>query len=344
MEGHSSASYALFSRDERTQGLFRASWLAAIDSIGCPSFPVCRGFGLLAFFRYILRFHHHRKSRRLIFGTSEILLCLWLSKPRDVLVFTGLGRLLQTDGLSAQFVRLALRLAYKKQTVIALNEDDQQYLSNLFSNAVILINGEGYKFSDDGFPTRPRPLLRVGYVGRLLKSKAVDQLIEAAAALDDCHLTLVGDIDFSNSDAIDRKWLAEKIESATGKLQYLGFVTDVKSVLRDVDVVVSMSVREGLPFSTLDAIDSGCLAVLSPVPGHLSFDGLEGVVFSNPGNLIEVMRSIVATPGTYFNFDPLRRRSLCREKFGFESVVRSIATMLGQTDATTAKQFNGYRR
>jgi glycosyltransferase involved in cell wall biosynthesis len=191
-----------------------------------------------------------------------------------------------------------------------------------------LINGEGYQFSECRVAARPRKPLRIGYVGRLLKSKAVDRLIEAATLSSGCRLTLIGDIDFGNSDGIDANWLEEQIANSDGKLVHTGFVDDVKAVLKDIDIVVSMSIREGLPFAVLDAIDSGCLAILSPVPGHKSFDGIDGVLFTHVDNLPVILQSIADTPEIYFQYDQDIRKAICIRQFGIEVVTQVIANFL----------------
>jgi glycosyltransferase involved in cell wall biosynthesis len=321
-------SYALFSRDARTHGLFRGSWLTAIDSIGATAVSECRGFGWSALVRYIYRFYHRRNCHRLIFGTSEVLLTIGLGRSGDVLIFTGLGRLLQDGGAISTLVRIALRLCYRGQSIISLNSDDQRYLSELFSTQAYLIDGEGYEFSGNVLLTRPRTPLRIAYVGRLLKSKAVDQLICTVAGLNGCRLTLIGDIDFGNSDGIDPRWLGQQIISSEGRIEHVGFVQDVRTVLHDIDVVVSMSIREGLPFAVLDAMDSGCLAILSPVPGHLAFEGMDGIIFTETAMLSSVLQNIIDTPEQYFRYNPNFRKNACRERFGYTHIAASIETIL----------------
>lgn len=323
-------SYALFSRDARTHGLFRGCWLTAIDKIGGTAVSECRGFGWSALVRYIYRFYRQRNCRRLIFGTSEVLLTLALGKSDDVWVFTGLGRLLQAGGNISKLVRFILRLCYRGQNIISLNSHDQRYLSELLSNQAYLIDGEGYKFSASVLSTRPRKPLRIAYVGRLLKSKAVDQLICAVAGLNGCRLTLIGDIDFGNSDGIDSIWLEEQIISSGGRIEHVGFIQDVRAVLHDIDVVVSMSIREGLPFAVLDAMDSGCLAILSPVPGHLAFEGMDGIIFTETAMLSSVLQNIIDLPETYFRYNPNFRKNACQERFGYSHIATSIETILRQ--------------
>lgn len=325
-------SYALFSRDARTHGLFRGSWLTAIHSIGGTAVSECRGFGWSDLVRYIYRFYRQRNCHRLIFGTSEVLLTLALGKSDDVLVFTGLGRLLQARGNISKLVRFILRLCYRGQSIISLNSHDQRYLSELFSTQAYLINGEGYQFSGDALSTRPRRPLRIAYVGRLLKSKAADQLICAVAGLNGCRLTLIGDIDFGNSDGIDPIWLEQQIMNSEGQIEHVGFIQDVRSMLHEIDIVVSMSIREGLPFAVLDAMDSGCLAILSPVPGHLAFDGMDGILFTETAMLPSVLQKIIDTPEKYFRYNPYIRKDACRERFGYSHIAISIENILRQLE------------
>ncbi|MBB3944002.1 glycosyltransferase involved in cell wall biosynthesis [Sphingorhabdus rigui] len=319
--------------------------MTAIDTIGGTAVSECRGFGWSALIRYIYRFYCRRNCHRLIFGTSEVLLTIGLGRSNDVLIFTGLGRLLQAGGAVSKLVRIALRLCYRGQSIISLNSDDQRYLSELFSTQAHLINGEGYQFSGHILSARPRRPLRIAYVGRLLKSKAVDQLISAVAGLNGCRLTLIGDIDFGNSDGIDSTWLGEQIISSGGRIEHVGFIQDVRSVLHDIDVVVSMSIREGLPFAVLDAMDTGCLAVLSPVPGHLAFEGMDGIIFTETAMLSSVLQTIIDSPEKYFRFNPNFRKDACRERFGYSHIATSIETILRQlVMCEDLKNFDAYEQ
>lgn len=327
----SSKKIVLFSRDDRTFKLFRKSWVEAItDSKICFSIKN-RGFGILRAVIALFNFNKEYKSIRIIFGTSEICFYCLFSSKNDIWVFTGIGRLLQYPGRIQILVTLFLKMAYRQQKIVALNPQDLTYLENIFPSKVILIHGEGFDFNISSIVEKNTiPPLVIAYVGRLLKSKGVDRLIEAFIKLPDsnCELRLIGDFDFSNSDSLSAEWLADMTTRSKGKIYCYGFVNNVKDLLKGVDVYVSLSDREGLPFSVLDAIEAGCLVVLSPVPGHLSFADLDGITFEGSEDLLTILERILAHPAKYCGFDPTKRLRICNARFGIQSIINEIKTKI----------------
>lgn len=323
-------SSALFSRDERTFKLFRKSWVTALEASNFEIKIFNRGFGFFRLFKAIINFIYNHRSLRFIFGTSEICLYYIFSQKKDVLIFSGLGRLLQKDGVIKNFVCSYLRFLYKNQKIIALNADDALFLKSIFSTEIILINGEGYDFKGAQIKRVRRGSIVVGFIGRMLKSKGVDRLIEEFLLIknDYCELHLFGDFDFSNSDSIHKDWLSEKIRISNGKITHHGFVDNVDDALRRVDIFISLSEREGLPFSVLEAIDAGCFLLLSAVPGHFPFAGLDGVDLINPGEILESLNALIAYPEKINEFNQARRVLECEQRFGMGSVVNQISISL----------------
>jgi glycosyltransferase involved in cell wall biosynthesis len=317
---------ALFSRDERTFGLFRKSWLIALERSDFQVRVYNRGFGYLRLLKSSIDFICAKESLRLIFGTSEICLYYIFSKKDDILVFTGLGRLLQKDGLRKRFVCTYLKIFYKEQKIVALNSDDVLLLSMIFSSEIFLIEGEGFHFRDIqvkrglGYP------LVIAYAGRMLRSKGVEKLIEQFLLIksDQCHLHLFGDFDFSSSDSISTDWLYKKLFEAKGRIRYHGFIKDIKKIMASIDIFVSLSEREGLPFSVLEAIDAGCYVVLSAVPGHLSFSSLDGVEIISANKIANTLNTLISDPKRITSFDQDQRIIACQQRFGTESVVNQI--------------------
>jgi len=321
----------LFSRDDRTFKFFRGSWIKAITESGTPFSVVNRGFGFLKACIALINFNREYKSIRIIFGTSEICLYSAFSSKDDIWVFTGIGRLLQYDGKVQKLTKLFLKCAYRRQKIVALNTQDVAYLECFFPTKVILINGEGFAFNITSpiKKIKSNPLV-IAYVGRLLKSKGVDRLIEAFIRLThlNCELHLVGDLDFSNSDAISSEWLHQMQSISNNKIKCYGFVNNVRDLLKQVDIYVSLSDREGLPFSVLEAIEAGCFVILSPVPGHLSFADLDGITFDGPKGLKVILEDIINHPKKYYNFDAIERIRICKSRFGIQNVVSEIKKKL----------------
>lgn len=321
---------ALFSRDERTFNLFRKSWLIALEASNFEIKVFNRGFGFFRLIKSVIIFICNRQSLRFIFGTSEICLYYFFSRKEDVLIFSGLGRLLQKDGLIKNFICSYLKILYKNQKIVALNADDASFLKSIFPTEIILINGEGFNFKGGQIKRELSNSIVIGFIGRMLKSKGVDRLIEKFLLIENdcCELHLFGDFDFSNSDSIHQDWLSEKISGSNGKITHHGFVDNVRDVLRRVDIFVSLSEREGLPFSVLEAIDAGCFLLLSDVPGHFSFAGLDGVDLINPSEILESLNALIANPEKITEFNQVQRVLECEQKFGMGSVVNQISISL----------------
>jgi glycosyltransferase involved in cell wall biosynthesis len=320
-------SVALFSRDERTFQLFRKSWIQAIIESKIPFYINNRGFGFLRTVIALIQFIREYKNIRVIFGTSEICLYSAFSSKNDIWVFTGIGRLLQHHGKVQKLAILFLKCAYRQQKIVALNPQDVIYLESIFPANVILINGEGFSFNSTSPIKKNIPgALVIAYVGRLLKSKGVDRLIEAFIRLPqlNCELRLIGDFDFSNSDAISAEWLAEMQSVSNNTINCYGFVNNVRDLLKEVDIYVSLSDREGLPFAVLEAIEAGCVIVLSPVPGHLSFADLRGIIFDGSKDFHIILEDLLMYPDKYYHFDASDRLKICNARFGIESIVADI--------------------
>lgn len=102
----------------------------------------------------------------------------------------------------------------------------------------------------------------VGVVGRLVPIKDLVTLFEAIARLPDVHLAVVGDGE-----------LRESLEARTGRMglgqrvHFTGWITDVASVMSDVDMVALTSRNEGTPVSLIEAAACGRPAVATRVGG-----------------------------------------------------------------------------
>jgi glycosyltransferase involved in cell wall biosynthesis len=319
-----------FSRDERTHALFRKSWHCAANECGYVTQVICRGFGwwnvLASIFQFIVNF----RSRRIVFGTGEILLYSIFSRSNDFWVFTGLGRLIIDEGVVSSIVRNFLRFMYRDQKLIVLNDEDRVFINRMIGAMPLMINGEGYLFNSPILSKNIKTHLTFAFVGRLLKSKGVDQLVASFArhSKPDWKLILIGDNDFSNKDSIPSDFIKYFSSISIGKIVATGFVEDVHTYLREVDILVSLSRREGLPFSILDGISSGVHVFLSPVPGHLSFAGLPGITFVEPSELHLFLNKTSKDIKSLLCFDRSERLEACERKFGQKAIVKSICGIL----------------
>lgn len=268
----------LISRDRRTQSLFRDCWRDALDELG---------FQIQTITRYdtgsinaLIRFFKNRKNFNFIFGTSEICLYSLFSNEKDIWVFTGLGRLLGSGKISSILVLLYLRVLYCGQLIVTLNQQDEALLKHFFGENVKRINGEGYCFTGKkrSFDKLDKNNKFVNFVyhGRLLKSKGVERVLNLFEQHQFGKIDLYGDTDFGNSDAIDAKY-RKYANRDDAIIKIRPFAENIHDLIREYDVFISLSEREGIPFSVLDALNAGLYVILSNVAGHDEFAHLPGV-------------------------------------------------------------------
>ena len=330
-----SESIRLFSRDSRTYHAFRETWHEYLSKKGYI-LKVSNRFEsgtVRSFLNALLR----RGDRYIIFGSSEILFYLFISRKCDLWVFTGLGRLLQEGTLRSSLILLYLKLFYRQQKIIVLNENDKIIMQYIFGSNVLRISGEGYNFSrlDNKHALKIAKVkthnpLKFCYFGRLLKSKGVENIVDAflARQTDEVTLNLYGDFDFGNSDGIDKKYQMI-LSDNNNKIEYHGHVENVALHLAKNHVFISLSQREGLSFSVLEALYLGLVVLLSPVAGNLEFEGLDGVYFVDEQKLPAVVQELAKHPQRFLLTSEAansRRRALV-EKFGNSSVQDELSVL-----------------
>jgi len=129
---------------------------------------------------------------------------------------------------------------------------------------------------------------RFVYVGRLVRRKRADLLVEAwrsiADSLPDWELVLVGDGGL-DGDSIEGEVRALAATGAVPRLRLTGRLADPAPELGNAEVFVFPSVREGQPNSVLEALAAGVPIMadprraaewFDPVPPLLDWSGEDG--------------------------------------------------------------------
>lgn len=187
-------------------------------------------------------------------------------------------------------------------------------------------------------PTSPPRFL---FVGRMLRSKGVQELLEAArllrAEVPDAEVHLVGGLD-QNPDAIDFGVLDAAV--AHGDVVYHGQVTDVRPYLRTCSVFVLPSYREGMPRSALEALASGRPTIVTDAPGcrEVVRQGRHGVLVPvrDAAGLAAAMIAYARDPERIVREGAEARRT-AEEDFDVRTVTASMLEALDLTgDASVA--------
>ncbi len=144
---------------------------------------------------------------------------------------------------------------------------------------------------------------RLGYLGRLVETKGIRQVIDAVAMLraegapDELEFWLAG--------SGDARQALEQYATARGVgdfVKFLGTVSgdDKLEFLRQTDLLVLISPTEGMPYSVLEAMAVGTPVVASSVGGITDVirDGLDGRIVppEDADALASVLRELAAEP------------------------------------------------
>ncbi len=235
-------------------------------------------------------------------------------RPRVVATFAGLGTVLDA-ALSKRFKRwnwfvVMLRLLLRGHaTVLVENVDDA---SSLIDAGIVLRSdvtvgpGVGLPATWLALPANP-PIadtapVRALYVGRLIASKGVVDLVEAARILQlrgaPVEVVLVGSLDDRNPSAISAAevdgWMKQ------GLVQWHGHVSDMLGEYRAAHMVVLPSHREGRPRSLMEAQALGIPVVATDVPGcrQVLDPDVTGVLVAahNPSALADAIEAMATDP------------------------------------------------
>ncbi|WP_456447435.1 glycosyltransferase family 4 protein [Thiolapillus sp.] len=205
---------------------------------------------------------------------------------------TGLGHVFVSDSLRARLLRPLVKRLLKRAMsgsygrLIVQNPDDRQLFVDLKLIApghIHLIKGSGVD-TRVFVPTRHKRArrFRVLLASRLLREKGVREYAHAAEKLaihaDRIEFLLAGATDPGNPSSVDendiRTW------QLTGLVKVLGHVDEVQCLMREVDLVVLPSYREGAPRGLIEAAAMGLPVITTDVPGcrEVVDDGVNGLL------------------------------------------------------------------
>ena len=257
---------------------------------------------------------------------------------RIVSMVTGVGYLFTSRSAKARILKTAAKMLYRMgmaaaDTVIFQNPDDRADFIGAHmvkADKTTIVNGSGVnmeRFSPAPLNRRDGEPLRVLCISRALRSKGVEEYIEAARILaerwpGESELTLLGAIDESMSDSIERREVERAV--ADGVLRYLEERPDVREAVAESNIMVLASHREGTPRTILEAMAMRRPVVVSDAPGcrQTVSDGVSGLL-CRPRSAADLARAIhemaMKTPA---ELDAMAQASLdlCRERFDVDSV------------------------
>ncbi|ASM48710.1 hypothetical protein PESP_a0460 [Pseudoalteromonas espejiana DSM 9414] len=184
--------------------------------------------------------------------------------------------------------------------IIGVSRQDIDKFEKAFGNKYSVIeNGINFKGLE---PKKSFDLeenkLKIACVGNVKFRKGYDKLQKLKESIDKSNVFKGVVIELTIAGAIESEQLKLKVESLVGsyfKINFLGKVEDVNSVLREADLFLSLSREEGLPISVLEANALQLPFLISNIPAHkliVPQQIQKDVLFTNESELCTLLENI----------------------------------------------------
>jgi glycosyltransferase involved in cell wall biosynthesis len=198
----------------------------------------------------------------------------------------------------------------------------------ILKEKIHLIKGSGVDLKQFTFEAEiPKERVRFILPARMLIDKGVVEFIEAARKLKEkvvekAEFILAGDCDTLNLAGIPEEKLKVMIDPPY--IQWIGFQKNIFHVLKESDVVVLPSYREGLPKSLIEACAVGRPIITTDTPGcrECVVDGYNGylVPVKNVAILAQKMKILIRDAEKRWEMGR-NSRALAEKEFSIDQVI-----------------------
>lgn len=257
---------------------------------------------------------------------------------------TGLGYLFiednQRERLFKWLLRSPLRIALRlsKSTFFQNSDDINLLLSEGFLDSkekAILVNGSGVDLKKYRYALPPLSDKECTFlmIGRIHRQKGVEEYIEASRIVKKKYLSsrflFIGP--YEKHPSAVPKLMLERWKKE-GPVEFLGTKSDVYPFIRDSDVFVLPSWREGTSRSMLEALATGRPIIATDVPGCKEpvINDVNGYLIPvrSPSALAEAMIRLIEQPEKRLHMG-IESRRIAEERYNEDHVVRLMLDRMG---------------
>lgn len=262
-------------------------------------------------------------------------ICRFLKVPYAVNI-TGLGTAFQKDGAVKKLVVHLYRIALKKAKVVFFeNVGNKQELLKykiVKEEQTCVLNGAGVNLEEYPYCEYPSDdEIRFLFIGRVMKEKGVDELLEAAKRIKseykNVYFDIVGPMEDDYKEQIDS--LVEH-----GIIEYHGYQQDVKTFIERCHCFVLPSYHEGMANTLLEAAAMGRPLITSRIHGCMEAveDGVTGFCCEKQStdSLYTMMKKNIELPYELNRTMGMAGRKRMEEIFDKRKVVEKTIEKLNQ--------------
>lgn len=206
-----------------------------------------------------------------------------ITKTTYIPNITGLGTAIENEGLMQKITLSLYKVALKSaKCVFFQNEPNREFFieRGITKNKVEVIPGSGVNLELHRFEEYPndKENIRLLFIGRIMKAKGVDELIEAAKKIKEiCEFVEFHFIGFCEEGYLEE--LSELNDS--GIIFYHGKQDDVHKFIKNSHAIILPSYHEGTSNVLLESASTGRPVLASNVTGckETFDDGVSGIGF-----------------------------------------------------------------
>lgn len=136
-----------------------------------------------------------------------------------------------------------------------------------------------------------RTIKTIIFIGRVSKSKGVQDILSVALLFPNINFKLIGQIN-AELDSADIK--------NPSNVTFLGFSTDVVGYLRKSDAIIFSSRSEGMPYAVIEAAAIGLPIIATKIEAHVEISKyIRGILLYEPGNIASLAELIINVSNEY---------------------------------------------
>ncbi len=244
---------------------------------------------------------------------------------------SGLGTVFLVQGLTGKLAISLYKLAFRYSSAVFFQNPDDR---DLFTSVIHVANEKVYEVPGSGidlkeFNALPLPSndrTKFLMISRVIVEKGVKEYAEAASFFehdDNVSFTLVGKYDASHARSISQDQL--NLWQKKGWLTYLSHSNEIMKLVREHDVIVLPSYREGTPRTLLEGAAMGRPLIATNAPGckEVVRDGFNGFLCGvrNARNLADKMRLFLSLSNSEKQKLASNSRIVAEEKFDEQIVI-----------------------